>query len=302
MSKNVAASVNQRLLNRARAKGVRFNELLQRYAQERWLFRLSESQHVDRFALKGALMLTAWGLPVTRPTKDIDMLARFENDLDITRQMVVAICGADVEEDGLLFDSDSVVTERIAEDALYEGVRSTFRGYLGNARVTMQVDFGFSDVITPGPIDLTYPTLLDQPAPRLKAYNRETTIAEKLEAMVKLGELNSRMRDFFDVWTLARNQSFDGRDLSEAIAQTFARRGTTATTEAVCFSESFGESADKQKQWQAFVRRSRLAEDVPGAFVDVWRELRRFLEPLVGGRSKDCQWHHGGPWLRIPSS
>jgi predicted nucleotidyltransferase component of viral defense system len=268
-------------LNHARANGLRFNEVLQRYALERWLFRLSEGPHADRFVLKGALMLTAWGLPVSRPTKDIDMLARVPNDPDTIRQMVVEVCGTAVENDGLAFEVASVTTERISEDALYEGVRAKFKGRLGNARVAMQVDLGFSDVITPGPVDFTYPTLLDQPAPKLKGYNPETTVAEKFEAMVKLGELNSRMKDFFDVWALVRSQSLAAPRLAEAIAKTFSRRGTPLTADAACFSESFGQSSEKQTQWAAFLRRSRLADCVPEAFADVWREVMAFLRPMT---------------------
>lgn len=262
---------------------MRFNEVLQRYAMERWLFRLSASEHANSFVLKGALMLATWGLPVIRSTKDIDMLARVENDLHRVRELIVAICAVDVGDDGLTFDTDSVTTERIAEDALYDGVRSSFRGNLGNARIAMQIDLGFSDVITPGPVDLIYPTLLDQSAPKLLAYNRETAIAEKLEAMVKLGELNSRMKDFFDVWTMARSETVDLAVLAKAIKQTFARRNTSRANDAACFAASFGESVDKQQQWRAFLRRSRLIGDVPDAFVDVWREVIAYLLPLMDG-------------------
>ena len=296
MSKNTAASVHRRLLNHARANGRRFDEILQRYALERWLFRLSESPHNERFVLKGALVLAAWGLPVSRPTKDIDMLARIHNDLETIRQMIIEICGVDVEDDGLVFDTGTVVTERIAEDALYEGVHAKFVGHLGKARIAMQIDLGFSDVITPGPIEVTFPTLLDQPVPRLKAYNKETAIAEKCEAMVKLGELNSRMKDFFDVWTLAHSQSFNGEELVKAARNTFDRRGTEATAEVVCFSKSFGESPDKQKHWDAFVRRSQLSEIVPKAFADVWREVVAFLEPVVDASATVLQWDPCGPW------
>lgn len=205
MSKDMAASVHQRLLNHARKEGVRFNDVLQRYALERWLYRLSKSDHSERFILKGALMLTAWDLPVTRPTRDIDMLAQVQNDLGGIRQLIADMCRVQCEDDGLIFAAESVTTESIAEDALYEGVRVAFKGSLGNAQIAMQIDLGFSDVVTPAPVDLIYPTILEHPAPHLQAYNRETAIAEKFEAMVKLGELNSRMKDFFDVWLLAEN-------------------------------------------------------------------------------------------------
>jgi predicted nucleotidyltransferase component of viral defense system len=296
MTKEIAASIHQRLLNHARKEGVRFNDVLQRYALERWLYRLSKSEHCERFVLKGALMLIAWDLPVTRPTRDIDMLAWVQNDLDGIRQLIAEVCRVECEEDGLLFSAESVTTERIAEDALYEGVRAGFKGSLGNARIPMQADLGFSDVVTPAPVDLTYPTILEQPAPRLKAYNRETAIAEKFQAMVKLGELNSRMKDFFDIWSLAGSQSFDGAILSKAVANTFERRNTPKNGNAVCFSETFGDSPDKQKQWQAFATRSQLTEQIPGAFVDVWRVVTQFLKPILADLEAATCWPPGGPW------
>jgi len=296
MNANIAASIHQRLLNLARRDGRRFNEVLQRYALERWLYRLSVSKHADRFVLKGGLMLNAWQLPIYRPTKDIDLLARADNDLEVIRQVIVDICATAVDADGLVFDGTTVSTERIVEDAIYNGVRSTFTGFLGNARIAMQIDLAFSDVVTPGPVSLTYPTILDQPAPLLQAYNRETAIAEKFEAMVKLGELNSRMKDFFDIWSLATNQAFEEETLTEAIVQTFRRRGTEIDADAVCFAEAFGESEDKQKQWQAFLKRTQLTESAPTLFVDVWRETTAFLKPMITPMAGDLHWPPGGPW------
>lgn len=296
MSKDIAASVHQRLLNHARKEGVRFNDVLQRYALERWPYRLSKSDHRERFILKGALMLIAWDLPVTRPTRDIDMLARVQNDLGGIRQLIADLCRMPCEDDGLVFAAESVITERIAEDVLYEGVRAEFNASLGNARIAMQIDLGFSDVVTPDPVDLSYPTILDYPAPHLKAYNRETAIAEKFEAMVKLGELNSRMKDFFDIWSLAGNESFDGVILSKAVANTFERRNTQKDSDAVCFSENFGNSPDKQKQWQAFVKRTQLTGQIPETFDKVWRVVTQFLKPLLADSGIVTCWPPGGPW------
>ncbi len=299
MSANTAASVHQRLLNLSRHEGRRFNEVLQRYALERWLYRLSVSEHADHFVLKGGLLLGAWHLPIYRPTKDIDLLARITNDLDGIRAVIKGICTVEVEPDGMVFDGTTVATERIAEDAVYEGVRSTFTGNLGNARIAMQIDLGFSDVITPGPISLTFPTILEQPAPLLRAYNRETTIAEKFEAMIKLGELNSRMKDFFDIWSLATSQAFDSDILSEAIAQTFRRRGTVMDAGAVYFTDTFGNSDAKQLQWRAFLRRTQLTESAPALFVDVWKETTAFLRPMISPSDDTLHWPAGGPWGSI---
>lgn len=299
--KNVAASVHQRLLNLARASGRPFNELTQYYALERWLYRLARSEHRSHFVLKGALMLLVWKLPVTRPTRDIDLLGRVGNDLEKVRAIMAAICQVPVEDDGMVFDSAGVATSRIAEDADYEGVRATFQATLGNVRLPMQIDIGFSDLVTPEPVSITYPTLLGQPAPELSAYNRETAIAEKFEAMVKLGELNSRMKDFFDVWLLSQKEGFRAQELGAAVARTFQRRDTPISVDPVCFGEAFAASAAKAVQWQAFVRRGRFADPVP-AFAEVVGAVAGFLRPvcsaLLTGRMEISVWPPGGPWMR----
>ena len=297
---NQAASVRQRLLNLAKASGRPFNEVLQHYALERWLYRLSRSEHAERFVLKGALLLRVWDVAVGRPTRDIDLLARTSNDLDSVRTVVEAICGTSVEDDGMKFDSNSVTTERISEDADYEGVRATFGGLLGTARCPMQIDMGFSDVVTPRPVEIDYPTILDLPAPHLRAYNRETVIAEKLEAMVKLGELNSRMKDFFDVWALAANHSFSGPELVETVRATFTRRGTAMDVSAPCFTDEFGSLDAKAKQWGAFIRRGELTK-APSSFHEVWQDTMAFLRPVAevvpSNLPFEMTWAPGGPWL-----
>ncbi len=201
---DTVASVRQRLLNIARDNSRPFSEVLQYFAMERFLYRLGKSGHGRNFILKDALMLVAWEAPLARSTKDIDLLGRMNNTIEDVVDAIKAACSLEVIPDGLLFDVKSVVGQRIAEEADYEGVRVRFRGNLGNARITMQVDVGFGDVIVPRPAEVDYPTLLDLPAPRLLGYSRESAIAEKFEAMVKLGTLNSRMEDFFDIWLLSR--------------------------------------------------------------------------------------------------
>jgi len=208
-----------------------FQELLQYYAMERFLYRLSKSPHSARFVLKGALMLRVWDAPMARPTKDIDLLGRLENSLENLSTVVREVCAVDVEPDGLVFRPPTVKSERIREDADYQGVRIRFEGSLGTARIAMQLDVGIGDVMVPGPVDIVYPTLLDFPAPRLKGYPRETAIAEKFEAMIKLGTLNSRMKDFYDIWLLSRQFDFDGPTLAQAVTATFANRGTALKAE-----------------------------------------------------------------------
>jgi predicted nucleotidyltransferase component of viral defense system len=297
--KDVAASVHQRLLNIAKESGRRFNDLVQHYALERWLFRLSRSAYGERFVLKGALLLVVWKTPVTRPTRDVDLLGRVSNDLDSVRSVIAEILQTPVEDDGLVFDAASVTTDRIAEDADYEGVRAKFVGRLGNTRITMQVDIGFSDVITPGPTRVSYPTILEQPPAQLLAYNRETAIAEKFEAMVKLGDVNTRMKDFFDIWLLAANFEFDGLSLLAAVRATFAQRQTPLEVAPVSFSDEFARNPAKEAQWSAFVRRSLLPH-TPAEFSEVVVHVRDFLQPIAQAISENRplarHWRRGGPW------
>ena len=213
--------------------------------------------------------------------------------------MITEVCQTPVDDDGLAFDPASVVTERIAEDADYEGVRATFQAKLGNARIAMQVDIGFSDVITPAPARITYPSLLEQATADLFAYNRETAIAEKYEAMVKLAELNSRMKDFFDIAVLAANFEFEAATLGAAIIATFERRGTQIDPEPVCFSDRFAADLSKAAQWKAFVSRSLLS-DMPEGFPEAVRQVRDFIRPIAlqasRGDIRQLKWPPGGPW------
>jgi predicted nucleotidyltransferase component of viral defense system len=297
--KNVGASVHQRLKNAAKESGRSFNDLVQYYALERWLYRLSQSRHKNLFILKGALMLVAWRAPILRSTRDIDLLARTSNDLEAIKSTVSEICKTEVEEDGVVFDSESVATIRIAEDAEYEGVRATFTGRLVTTRLAMQIDMGFSDVVTPGPVEINYPAILDYPAPVLRAYNRETAIAEKFEAMISLGRLNSRMKDFFDVWMLAQTLDFHGADLTAAVLATFRNRETEFAATPHVFEKDFALDASKQSQWTGFLKRMRPSE-APPAFPDTLASIRMFLEPihlsLQSGAAFDRAWKHPGPW------
>jgi hypothetical protein len=192
-----------------------------------------------------------------------------------------------------------VATERISEDADYQGVRAKFQGLLGTVRCPMQIDVGFSDVVTPGPVEIDYPTTLDQPAPHLRAYNKETVIAEKFEAMIKLGELNSRMKDFFDVWTLANSTSFGGPSMVETVSATFSRRGTAMDVSAPCFTEDYASLPSKAAQWRAFLRRAEL-QDVPPTFAEVWQHAMAFLRPVAEAvchrHAFEMIWSAGGPW------
>lgn len=297
--KNVGASIRQRLLTKARQTGRPFSELLQYFAMERFLYRLSKSPYADNFILKGALMLTVWEAPFTRPTMDIDFLGRIENSVETLVKITREICRQEVEPDGIVFDVTEVDAERIAEDADYEGIRIRFRGSLDTARFVIQLDIGFGDIIVPSPEAMNYPTILDLPAPQLRGYSRESTIAEKFEAMVKLGTLNSRMKDFFDIWLMSRQFDFDGNILAEAITKTFSTRGTKIPAEPLALTDTFAEDAAKANQWRGFVRRNRLSEapkDFPEVIVPIGAFLKPISECLAAGQVFKLIWKAPGPW------
>ncbi len=296
--KNVAASVHDRLLKKARESNRPFNELFQHYAIERFLYRLSKSSCADQFILKGALMLMVWESPVSRPTMDIDLLGRAENSVDGMISMVQDICRAEAEPDGIVFDPGSVRGERITEDADYEGVRIRFRGSLAAARITIQLDIGFGDVVIPAPEPTFYPTLLDFPAPQLRTYSRESAIAEKFEAMVKLGSMNSRMKDFWDIWLLSRQYSFDGSLLAEAVMKTFATRRTVIPAEPLALTPAFARDERKASQWKAFLHKGKVTG--PNHFEDVVQSVSDFLKPvlesIVGNQPSPGKWKTDGKW------
>jgi hypothetical protein len=297
--RNTAASVHQRLLNKAKESSRPFNELLQHYAIERFIYRLSKSTYADRFILKGALMFSAWSGAASRPTMDIDFLGRIDNSLEAIVVAMKEACGMNVEEDGMSFNPEKVSAVRIAEDAEYEGVRVRVQGSLGKARVSLQIDIGFGDVIVPGPSRVKYPTLLDFLAPVLKGYSMESTIAEKYQAMVKLGGLNSRMKDFYDIWMLSRMFDFKGETLAQAVKKTFKNRKTPITADPAVFKRSFAEDEEKQVQWTGFIKKAKLSS-TPGAFGEVVTTIMVFLEPVAAALSKQqsfrSTWNAPGPW------
>lgn len=300
VKKNMAASVHARLMSRARETRRPFQELLQYYAMERFLYRLSRTPYHTRLVLKGALMLHVWDAPLARATRDVDFLGRMENSRESVARLVREVCEVEVEPDGMVFDPGTVITEHIKEDAEYQGVRVRFRGLLGRAQAPMQLDIGFDDVVVPGPQPIVYPTLLDMPAPRLMGYPREVVVAEKFQAMVFLGTLNSRMKDFYDVWLLARQFDFDGALLTRAVNSTFTHRGTPMDRSPVALTPSFTESSSVRTQWSAFLRRAGLTE-APQQMVEVATVLSGFLLPVAkacaAGTPFQARWTAPGPWI-----
>lgn len=297
--KNMAASVHQRLKNVADRSGQTFNDLLQHYALERFLYRLSVSPHASTFVLKGALLLRVWRVSAIRPTRDIDLLGRTANDPETLAEIMREVCRVVVEADGLAFDPSTVRAERISEEAEYEGVRVLFEGRLGSARIRMQTDIGFGDRITPAPQDIEYPSVLGMTPPRLRAYPPETAIAEKFHVMLQRELLNSRMKDYFDIWSLSRSRPFNGRTLAEAIIATCDQRGTRVDPEPVALSDRAFADRQSATQWSAFARRLGKT-DAPETFAEVAAAVAAFLGPpaaaIARRESFDLVWTPPGPW------
>jgi hypothetical protein len=301
---NLPASIHQRLLNRAKQEGRPLNELLQYFAMERFLFRLAQSPHAEEFLLKGALMLRIWNPALARPTMDIDLLARTAATEAAVVGMVKECLAPASPDDGLRFDAASLRADAIAADAIHQGLRLRFTAHLGHIPIAMQADVGFGDAVFPEPTWIDFPTLLDFPAPRLLAYPPESAVAEKFHAMVELDMANSRMKDFYDIWSLARLRDFDGSTLARALTETFARRRTPLPSDTPnALTSTFAEDATKQAQWNAFVRRGRL--DAQGLrLTDVAASIRDFLMPPVlaaaAGQAFEEIWPASGPWRPPP--
>lgn len=297
--RNIAASVRARLLDRARTDRRDFNLVLTRYGLERLLYRLSVSAHAGQFMLKGALLFDLWFDTPHRPTRDADLLGFGSSDAPRLEEVFREICAMELD-DGIRFRPDTVRAGEIRKEASYSGIRVTLVGSLDGALCPLRVDVGFGDAVTPEPEDIDYPVLLpEMPSPKLRAYPKYTVIAEKLEALVSLGIANSRMKDYYDLWTLSRHSDLDGELVCRAIHATFERRGTPLP-EGVPFglSEEFVLDTQKQAQWRAFIRRNALAVV---ALREVVECLHRFLyPPLVslrqGGRFSQA-WHSGDGWI-----
>lgn len=276
---NVAASVRARLLTVAKVQGVDFNQVLVRYFLERILYRLSKSGHADRFVLKGALLFTLWYDMPHRATRDADLLGFGVSDVDSMARTFRDIASIAVD-DGITFDPVSVTVEEIRKGAGYAGVRVLVSGELDKARCKTQIDIGFGDAVTPGPVDATYPVLLaDQPAPRLRIYPVYTVVAEKLHAIALLGMTNSRMKDYFDLSVLLDRESLDIDLLAQAINATFERRGMTVpAAPPVGLTDEFAHDPARQSLWQAFIKKNGLALEPLPSIVD---RLRVSLQPAL---------------------
>ena len=266
---NVAASVRGRLLNVAKAQGVDFNQVLVRFALERILYRLSQSQHADRFLLKGALLFTLWYDMPHRATRDADLLGFGPSDLASVAETFRDIAAVAVD-DGIVFDPASVTVEEIRKEAGYGGVRVIIAGELAKARCKTQIDVGFGDAVTPAPVDSVYPVLLnDLPAPRLRTYPTYTVIAEKLHAIALLGMTNSRLKDYFDLSVLLERETLDTDLLVRAIKATFKRRAMPVPDAVpIGLTDEFANDSSRQSLWLAFLKKNELPSESLPAIVD----------------------------------
>jgi hypothetical protein len=277
--KNMSASVKGRLFNLAREQKRPFQELLQYYCMERFLFRLSESVYKDRFILKGALLFKVWEIADSRATLDIDTLAKTSNSLEHIIDIIKELCELTLSvDDGLVFLSDSINGEVMQLQREYEGVRIRFKALLGSARVPMQIDIGFGDIVTPFPDDIVYPVLLDLPSPKLKTYPPQTVIAEKVHTMVEKGNYNSRIKDYYDVWLLFRQPGISFSDLQLALSRTFEVRGMHFNLDVACaVIEQYAKQPQAQVLWEQLKRKELPSVDQYDSFQDLARDLLDFL-------------------------
>lgn len=297
---NIQASIRERLRNKAKETSRSFAEILQYYGMERFLYRFSRSKYADKFVLKGALLFAAWQIPDRRTTLDIDFLARYDNQVANIEAVVKDVCDAVVEQDGLVFDAKTVQGRKIKENADYEGVRVKFIGFLERAHIPMQIDVGFGDIVYPETKVIDYPVILNFPKPHLKSYPAESVISEKFEAMIKLGSLNSRMKDFYDIWLLMSQFDFSGLNLTEALKRTFEHRKTDIPAGKPLFSEGiYDESSDRQVLWGAFLKKGDI-KHAPDKLAAIAKEIENFLDEPLSALNKGIgfnkEWKASGQW------
>lgn len=300
---NRGHSVFQRLLNLARARKTDFNMLLVRYGAERLLYRLSISSYSKRFILKGASLFLVWRGQNFRVTRDVDLLCFGTQDLDHMAALFREVCGLECPEDGILFLPETVKVSTIRDDQEYAGLRIILNGNLHGARIPVQVDVGFGDVVTPDPEPIRFPTLLEGPAPEMLAYPRHTMVAEKLEALVRLGIASSRMKDIYDLSLLSKLFVFEGGILLDAVIKTFNRRKTDFPDGVpMSLSEMFARDRIKKEQWAAFLRRTNpemAQKDLQKAVAEVAVFLLPILESARLRGLFDKRWEPGEGWRSV---
>jgi hypothetical protein len=301
--RNVPASIHARLLRIAHDRGEEYQRLLVLYALERFLYRLGRSEHSERYVLKGAMLFRVWEGALPRATRDLDLLGLGIGSQGSVLETLRQVWRIDEPDDGLELESSSLTVEAIRGQVIHAGWRARCRVRLGAAVIPLQIDVGMGDAVYPPAQLIEYPTLLDLPPPRVLAYPKEAVVAEKLHAMVELGLLNSRLKDYFDLDHLARRQAFDGRTLQQAIRSTFERRGTAIPGDRIeALGRAFVEDSMKQAQWSAFLRRVGLGSL---ELKEVVVRARALAEPpmlaAARGQHFDADWAQGGPWRQRAS-
>lgn len=296
--RDIAASVKARLINLAKDNREDAQSILTRYGVERFLYRLSQSDHKKNFLLKGAALFALWFHQPHRATKDVDLLGFVENDIATLEKIVSEVC--EIEgSDGLKFDLETVRGEQIRAEEAYQGVRIKVTAMLGTARIHLQIDVGFGDAVTPGAKSATLPSILDFPAPTLKVYPKETVVAEKFEAMVRFGPGNGRMKDFWDIDYIIREFDFDGELLQKAIRATFRNRHTVLPKDLpIALTTDFADNERILSLWRAFITRNGLETSTD--IVKVIEKLRAFFSPIISeemaGKTFSGKWHAGSGW------
>ncbi len=298
--KNIPASINARLQNLAKSQGKPFQEVLQYYGIERFLYRLSKTDYGNLFVLKGGLIFYALRFSLRRATRDIDFRGFTQNSAENLIKIIKSACAIQAQDDGIVCKTDSIRAEEIIVDADYRGVRISFVVLLGSAKIPMQIDVGFSDLITPEPNDIRYPVLLSEmESPSVKIYPPESIISEKFQAMVRLVDINSRWKDFYDIWMLSELNNFEGQLLQSAISATFRKRETLLpVTLPIGLTDGF--AVGHQKQWETFLSRSKLMDENNKSFATVISRLRSFLLPpvhaLINKENFDKKWLAASDW------
>lgn len=283
--KNTAASVKERLRNVAAQTGKEFQSIVRQYVQERFLFRLSKSDYSKNFILKGALLFVAHDISRNRPTRDIDFLgSAISNEIKDIKEVVKEILKIEYE-DGVTFDIKSVEAENIVEDEDYHGIRIKFYANMENSKERVQLDIGFGDKMTSGPIEIEFPTLLEFAPPKINVYSIETAIAEKFEAIVSLQLLTSRMKDFYDISFFAEHYEFRKDILLKSIQTTFSHRATDVRQRKMIFEDKFKMDTQLQKLWLAFLERSKLV--TVNSFSEIVTKIQSFIEPIFNEKTKD---------------
>jgi len=297
---NFPASVAARLLNRAKQTGDDYQTLLTSFCFERFLYRLGASEVRERFVLKGAMLLRLWSDQPYRATRDLDLLRRGDGSFEAIRSDIKTICTTPVEPDAVAFDADAIRIEAIRAEDEYAGTRTKLPTRCGTARLTLQIDIGLGDSVWPPPRPCRYPSLLEFPAPGVLAYPREAVVAEKLEAIVVLGDRNSRIKDFFDLRHLAGHFEFDRATLVEAVRRTFAQRRTPIPANApIGLTPTYWDNPSRPAQVRSFARRANLVPpDDPGNELGglIGAFLLPVLDDLRSGSGCTGTWQPGGPW------